>query len=195
MDQSVDGLLQRIEDLEQMVKNAEMRIATAPQMTANSNQSKREVKDTPTTTNNQNQNSNRSNDEGKSEDVVRVNRSSAPIELNKIKSKWADVLETIRQNKKAQIKAFLMEGEIIDLKGDTLVVGFKEGFSFHRDALNKEKTKNFIIEVIYKVTGQQVQLSLVMESEVHHQKSNQGSDPIDQLKNILPEDMFEVVED
>ncbi|MBM7615571.1 DNA polymerase-3 subunit gamma/tau [Alkaliphilus hydrothermalis] len=194
MDQSIDGLIQRIEDLEQMVKNANTRIVSAPQMVAENKQINNTTKAHSTTTRNQNQY--KTSEVEKQEESVSINRGSAPIELKKIKAKWADILETIRQNKKAQIKAFLMEGEIIDLKGETLVIGFKDGFSFHRDALNKEKTKNFIIEVIHKVTGQQVQLSLIMESELHHQKSNQGSyDPIDQLKNILPEDMFEIVED
>ncbi len=197
-EQTVEGLLQRINELEKMM-------ASGHTMSINN---KKSTHVSGVTTNNiQSSNTNKVIQKQEHKEVQKevnieneasnkpTSTSTIPLDFKKLKSKWVEVLEMIRQNKKAQIKAFLMEGELIGVKGNSLVVGFKDGFGFHREALDKDKTKDYIIDVIYKVTGQHVQLSLVMESDVQHGKSSEIADPVDKLKNILPNEMYEIIED
>ncbi len=119
---------------------------------------------------------------------------TTPPNLKLIQEKWADILEALRQKKKAQIKAFLMEGQPVDLQGDLLIISFRDGFGFHREALDKEKNKEMICEEIMEITGQQVRLSLIMESQMGNFQS-QDKDPIDELKAVLPKGMLEIVEE
>lgn len=119
---------------------------------------------------------------------------TTPPNLKLIQEKWSDILEALRQKKKAQIKAFLMEGQPVDLQGDLLIISFRDGFGFHREALDKEKNKEMICEEIMEITGQQVRLSLIMESQMGNFQS-QDKDPIDELKAVLPKGMLEIVEE
>lgn len=192
--QSIEGLLARIEELEKKLESgmvATPKVESAyryNQSSSNVNQQQKKSRDGGIA-------AVKSEEEGRPSNPKPERVSTSPLDFKKIKSKWADVLEMIRQNKKAQIKAFLMEGSLEDLRGDTLIIGFKDGFGFHREALDKEKTKDYISEVINRVTGQQVQLSLVMETDNYSNNKQKIEDPIDKLKDILPEEIYEIVED
>ncbi|SCY62500.1 DNA polymerase III subunit gamma/tau [Alkaliphilus peptidifermentans] len=117
-----------------------------------------------------------------------------PPDFNVIKDKWNDVLEKIRQNKKAQIKAFLMEGSLISLKGKQLIIGFKEGYGFHREALDKEKTKEFLSDIIKQVSGQGVTLSFVMENEAA-KVVDKVDYSLERLKKAVPNEILKIVEE
>lgn len=118
----------------------------------------------------------------------------ATPDLAKIQEKWQEILEVLRQNKKAQIKAFLMEGQPVRLKGNQLIVSFKDGFGFHREALDKDKNKEIISEVIAQVTGQRLTLSFVMEYDLI-QTQPQEIDPVEKLQAVLPKGMLEIIEE
>ena len=74
----------------------------------------------------------------------------------KIKKHWEDVLENMR---KKSIYGFvsLHEGEplAISEKGK-LVIGFRKGYSFHKDRLEEEKNKEALEESIREIIGQKV---------------------------------------
>ena len=111
-----------------------------------------------------------------------------------IRDKWDEILEVMRQDKKAQIKAFLKEGSLVDINGKNLVVAFKEGFGFHREALDKDKTKEYITGVIMQVTGQKLGLSMVMEAETDLSRVKAAEDEsLEILKEIVPEGILEVI--
>ncbi len=121
---------------------------------------------------------------------------SAPLDFNIIKDKWEEILEVMRQDKKAQIKAFLKEGELINIKGRNLVIAFKEGFGFHREALDKEKTKAYISSIIQQVTAQTIGLYLVMESELNlGGGSPKEEEALARLKEVVPEGILEIIGD
>ncbi|KAB3530296.1 DNA polymerase III subunit gamma/tau [Alkaliphilus pronyensis] len=111
-----------------------------------------------------------------------------------IKDKWQDVLEKLRQNKKAQIKAFLMEGNLHTIRGNELIISFKEGYGFHREALDKDKSKDYLIETIKQVTGQEVKLSFVMENESAHEEKQQDAS-LEKLKQVVPNGILQVIEE
>lgn len=120
--------------------------------------------------------------------------STSPPDLKVIQGRWNDILESLRLKKKAQIKAFLMEGQPVDLQGDRLVISFRDGFGFHREALDKDKNKEIICSEIMEITGQRVSLSFVMENQLGNFQP-QEADPIDELKEMLPRGMLEIIEE
>jgi len=128
--------------------------------------------------------------------VAAVVEEGAPPNFDQVRDKWEEILEVMRQDKKAQIKAFLKEGNLLYIKGKNLVIAFKEGFGFHREALDKDKTKEYINSAIMKVTGQNLGLSLVMESEMDAGARKAAEDEsLERLKEIVPEGILEVVGD
>lgn len=114
-------------------------------------------------------------------------------DFNIIKDKWQEVLEALKQKKKAQIKAFLVEGQLLGIKDRNLIVGFKEGYGFHREALDKETTKELIEAIVYQVSGQKVRLKVVMDGDANSQINN--NDTLNILREKLPEGLLEIIED
>ena len=128
--------------------------------------------------------------------ITTANEDGAPLNFDQVRDKWEEILEVMRQDKKAQIKAFLKEGNLLSIKGKNLVIAFKEGFGFHREALDKDKTKEYINSVITKVTGQNLGLSLVMETEMDAGSRKVTEDEsLERLKEIVPEGILEVIGD
>ncbi len=182
---SRDELLDRIIKLEAMISSGNIStMKKAPpiaerQPSKSSRTAKEEVPD---------------KENGIEEATVELKDSGAPLDFNIIRDKWEDILEVMRQDKKAQIKAFLKEGNLINIKGKNLIIAFKEGFGFHREALDKEKTKEYIASIILQVTGQAIGLGLVMEAELSlGGGSPQEEEALELLKGVVPEGILEII--
>ncbi|KAB3532204.1 DNA polymerase III subunit gamma/tau [Alkaliphilus serpentinus] len=122
-----------------------------------------------------------------------VKKPEKAADFNVIKDNWDEVLEALKKNKKAQIKAFLMEGHLVGVKDGNLIIGFKEGYGFHREALDKEATKEYIASVIYKVTGESIRLKVVMDGDAISQV--QEDEAINILREKVPENILEIIEE
>ena len=89
-------------------------------------------------------------------------RESEDKDLAKIRSRWNDILENMR---KKSIYGFvsLHEGEPIELsdKGK-LVIGFRKGYSFHKERMEETKNKEALEESIREVLGQKIPVECVI---------------------------------
>ena len=65
-----------------------------------------------------------------------------------------------------------MEGKPVELDGDSLVIVFKEGLSFHRDKVNQKENRETIEEVLQSILGKAFRLQSLLENEY-------GKDPKD----------------
>lgn len=121
------------------------------------------------------------------------------INFIEIESKWEEIKEFIKRDKKAQIEAMLKEGTLEGINGNVLTISFKDGYGFHRETLAREKNKEYIIEVIEKVTGQNLKLSLIMEYELGLKKEDKENkeeeDFIKKLKKSVPEGLLEIYDE
>ena len=113
------------------------------------------------------------------------------IEIDKV---WDRVLDTIIRDKKAHLKAFLREGKFQKTDDNRVVIKFREGFGFHCDTLNKEENKEYLLDLLYKITGEQIDLSFIMEDEANKRELIPSKDVEKQLGEILPTEIFEVLE-
>lgn len=109
------------------------------------------------------------------------------LTINQILARWADVLEQVRHLKKST-HAFLMEGKPYDLKGNHLVIVFKEGFSFHRDKVNQLENRETIEKVLQGIFGTPLVLQNIMESEWGNAKSSEEPDENNVVKKAA--DLF-----
>ncbi|HZK37888.1 MAG TPA: hypothetical protein VFC98_03280, partial [Clostridia bacterium] len=75
-------------------------------------------------------------------------------------------------------------------------------FKVHCDMLDKEETKEYISDIILKITGQNVRPSFVIEDQTvvadsideQNEQNEQGKDVVELFKEILPGEIFDILE-
>ncbi len=113
-----------------------------------------------------------------------------------IRDKWQEIKDFIRNDRKASVEAILKEGKLETIKGNILIISFKDGFGFHRETLDREKNKEYIASVIEKITGQKISPSFVMEDELPDRKKESEEDLlVKKLKEIVPEEILKIVDE
>ncbi|MFH1387566.1 MAG: DNA polymerase III subunit gamma/tau [bacterium] len=82
--------------------------------------------------------------------------------ITHIKSQWPQILETMRK-KSIYGYVSLHEGEPVEVdeKGK-LLIGFRKGYSFHKERLEEAKNKGALEEVIREVMGQKIPVECII---------------------------------
>lgn len=89
---------------------------------------------------------------------------SAALSLTKIKAHWEEVLERVRKSKKST-HAFLLEGRPEAVDGQTVILVFKEGFSFHRDKVEQPENRQTVEQALQAIFAQPLSVSGLMQNE------------------------------
>ena len=197
LDDSLEGLIERVRDLEKIISSGEIKVNS---MNRNIGASQKNNSNHMVYTQNKKAEDNKAayNDNLKEKESVgseESRNSETTLDFEAIKNNWQQVLEDLRKEKKASIQALLMEGNLVKLDKDVLFVSFKDGFGFHREALDKEKTKEYISGIIKRLTGQRIKLSFVMEDQLlMESEPKEKIDPIEKLKEVLPKEIHDILE-
>lgn len=120
-------------------------------------------------------------------------QSNKTVDPKKIRDHWNDILQTLKKEKKAQLEALLKEGEILRVENQQLILGFEKGFGFHREALDKKEKKVQIIEVIQRISGETVDLKLIMKGDELPREKTGNAEA--KLKETVPESLIEFRDD
>lgn len=112
------------------------------------------------------------------------------ITIDEARGSWQDVLNLLRANKKMVVYAYLEPGDIIDVKGNNIVIGFDEKYAFSKNNLeNTPESRKTLEEYFSKVLNKPVKLLFkVLESENNIDKS------IELARELLGDDIVEVIE-
>jgi DNA polymerase-3 subunit gamma/tau len=177
LDNSIEALIERVEALEKIIQSGEIKVEKI---------AKTEIK--------------------KEENIEIKQEEDAPIKVENLMTVnfdtlnkgWDKILKVIKK-RKISIYAVLMEGQLIKVENNALVVAFRKGFGFHKEASGKSPYKEFIEGVIAEILGQKVQLKCVMEDELEDlPKGEDGSSEQDQeiekIIEMFGEDLVEIVE-
>lgn len=171
-------------DLEERVRNLEMGIKTdkVPQrqvpepMTKPIPVIKEEIKE---------------DNEEKEESIVYDNEG---LSFETIKNDWEKVLQTIK-SKKMNIYALLMEGDLISYTNNLLTIGYKEGFGFHKDAVNNPINKEFVEEMVSSYFKKKLNISFTMKGtkvEIDPDKKKNKELAIKKVIDFFGEDIVEI---
>jgi DNA polymerase-3 subunit gamma/tau len=79
-------------------------------------------------------------------------------QFDKIKSHWEDILE---KAKKTSLYGYLSlaEGELLGISDrGRLMIGFRKGYSFHKQQLEEEKNRETVEKIISEITGEKVRI-------------------------------------
>lgn len=203
MDNSIEGLLDRISKLEKKIhrfKFENIREDYSPKTQKTVNPKETSAKDT-------NANNQKKTHRHIKNDMIKENASvsqDTDVDFRKIKEKWNVILNEIRQSK-ISIHAVLMEGKLVKTEENQLIISFKEGFWFHKDATSKKSNSEFIERIILETTGQKVRLRCVMEDEIEHNTNEEDKieddfsekkEEIEQVKEYFSDfqDKLEIIE-
>lgn len=110
------------------------------------------------------------------------------MNLSKIHENWDNILEELKKKRKVQIQAMLKEGELLSDSNGAIVIGFKPGFEFHRQSLDRDVKKDIIKEIIKRITGQVVDIKFIMKEEEDKKKD----DIEDLLKSKVPKEILQI---
>ena len=202
-DQSFEGLVERIEQLERggvpmgiaavssQVTTSKSSVATTQTQKATT----QPVKDAPPK-------------EVKKEATVEKPQVAQPVsypkgavgseELQKIQNAWMQLLMTIK-DRNVRVHAFLMEGQPKVIQNNELLVGFEDIFGFHVDMLTRPENKQLVEQVISGFLQKEIIVKCVFNSSlsIDDSKSEEApTDDLDALKSFLGDagDKVEIIE-
>lgn len=103
-------------------------------------------------------------------------------QFDKIKSHWEDILE---KAKKTSLYGYLSlaEGELLGLseKG-RLQIGFRKGYSFHKEKLEEDKNRETVERIISEITGEKVRIEGVVGD---HRQDTRPQVSVSTVKDIF----------
>ncbi|RKD26930.1 DNA polymerase-3 subunit gamma/tau [Caminicella sporogenes DSM 14501] len=181
IDDSYEGLIDRIKKLEKKIENLKIEgIKPIKSQSKNIREDKTDV--------------------SKEKKEKKVERKETAVlqklDFKKISSKWNEILKEIKR-RKISTYALVMEGKLVALDGNKLIISFKEGFWFHKDATNKANNSEIIEKTILDMTGQSVKIKCVMENELEEINKTQDEMAFTQIEEEVKmvEEFFEEFKD
>ena len=115
----------------------------------------------------------------------------ADVGFENVKTEWSNILQVIK-TKKIALHALIIEGNPVSFKNNILTISFKEGFGFHRDALDKQTNKESIEKLIESVLNTKVELKLVMTTKPIADDEQEKQDLVKDVIDIFGEDLVEL---
>jgi len=84
-----------------------------------------------------------------------------PLDLERVRELWDEILNSIEDRK---VHALLREGYPYSVKGNMIIVGFEERYSFHRKQLEKRSNKEIVEGVLRGRFGEKAEVQFVETS-------------------------------
>ncbi|MCT4593609.1 MAG: DNA polymerase III subunit gamma/tau [Anaeromicrobium sp.] len=157
VDNSVEGLLDRIESLERRIKTGQINVVSNPVPMEEVNEKPKED----------------AKEEVKKE-IKPATVVSRGDRFNSIKNNWEGILKVIKK-KKISLHAVLIEGSLVGFKNNKLVISFGDAFSFHKEMASQGS--DFIQSVMKEMYGESIGLDFVMESHIKNLSVKKEDEP------------------
>ena len=122
------------------------------------------------------------NEEKLSLEPVKIEEDGREILLEDIEKHWDKILKTIKEHD-IRTNAFLREGKPVSFSQGNLVIGYRDGYGFHKEAMERPKNKELAEKVISSYFNKNIRIKFIMvDEEVKHD--------LDEKDNII-EDVTE----
>lgn len=114
------------------------------------------------------------------------------LTLEKISNEWQNILQKIKL-KKIRLYALILEGELMSFENEMLTIGYKEEYSFHREAINTPQNKKIIEEVISKHLNREVVVKFIIKGDsINIHKKNKKEKAIKGVIDFFGEENVEI---
>ena len=112
--------------------------------------------------------------------------------IEKISNEWEKVLQKIKL-KKINLYALILEGELLSFENGMITIGYKESYSFHRDAINTPQNKEIIEEIISKYFNRDIVVNFIIKGEpANIHKENKKEEAIKSVIDFFGEENVEI---
>lgn len=126
-------------------------------------------------------------------EVSNNNQAVKELTLTSIKSKWKELLDLV---KKAKIGtyAFLVEGRPLSINGSTLMLGFAENHTFHRDKIEQPENRKIVEQILFNLYGYSLAIKCITISDMADDSVDSKEDLVSQTYQIFGQDIVEIKE-
>lgn len=100
--------------------------------------------------------------------------SQGPLDLETVQSRWPRFLEVLRKKTHISYEAFLKEGTVTHLEGNTVVCRFQPDHKFHKERLEQPQVKRAVEQVLSEFFGQPLQLQCRLENEMNQRDTGEN---------------------
>lgn len=192
LDSSLDAILARISALEDGIKNGNVVVNNSTTRVQDNNKKsekiktkpvERKIKEVPKETKTTEEVTESTNDEKQS--IINTD-----IEMKDVIKVWPDILKKIKVER-ISVQALLSEGTPHDINNNILYIAFKDGFGFHRDAVDKEDNRGYIENTINSFLSSSLKIKFIMESEAG-QKEEIKDSLTEEVIKVFGEDLVEI---
>jgi DNA polymerase-3 subunit gamma/tau len=122
--------------------------------------------------------------------------------LKYVKAQWPKIMQIIK-SKKISIYALIMEGEVQRVDDNRIVITYKEGFEFHKNAVNSPQNKEFLEQVLSEYFSTPIELVFLMSNQIDEMKEEVKDIPKEKTKeekiqeviDFFGEDLVEIIEE
>ena len=87
----------------------------------------------------------------------------------------------------------ILEGELLSFENEMLTIGYKESYSFHRDAINTPQNKKIIEEIISKYFNRDIVVNFIIKGEsANIRKEDKKDEAIKSVIDFFGEENVEI---
>lgn len=112
------------------------------------------------------------------------------LDLETIKKEWPKLLKLVK-DKKINVYALLVEGNLLSFKNNNLTIGYKDGYGFHRDAISQPHNKEFVEQIVSSYFNKNIEINFIMD-DGEAKKEEENRDTIQQVIDFFGEDIVEI---
>lgn len=126
------------------------------------------------------------------EEIQKSSIDGYTLTLDRISEEWQKVLQNIKA-KKINIYALILEGELLSYENNLLTIGYKEGYGFHREAINSPQNKKLVEEIVSKYFNREISINFIIKDNfIRQNKEDKKDDPIKGVIDFFGEAIVEI---
>ena len=115
-------------------------------------------------------------------------------DIKLIQKSWKNILQRMKDDNKAVIRALLQDVDSFDVSEDTLYIIFTDNYSFAKSRLDSPETIEYVEKVIREVLNRSFNVKIALKSQVVNlntevKKEDKGEK---KLREIVSDDILEV---
>ncbi len=138
----------------------------------------------------------------KQETNVTQSTNEEKFSLKYVKAQWPKIMQIIK-SKKISIYALIMEGEVQRVDENRIVITYKEGFEFHKNAVNSPQNKEFLEQTLSEYFSTPIELVFAMSDQLEEMtkeneigiKEKTKEEKIKEVIDFFGEDLVEIIEE
>ncbi|HEY5562333.1 MAG TPA: DNA polymerase III subunit gamma/tau [Clostridiaceae bacterium] len=112
------------------------------------------------------------------------------LDIEKVKKKWKDILETIKSRHLMVLYASLMTGELLTCQGGIIEIKFSKDYSFSKQRLDREDNKKIIEGIFSEELKESIRIKYIVEKEIVNTDTKEA-----RLKATFGEDIVEILDE